>query len=159
MSRNPSFFQNFLPPIVFAAGFATIALFTTGCATTRGDDPACSSEGVQNIELLRSTKTWDGKQLPPYPTTQPEISLRKFVIPPGAELPVHLHPVINAGILLSGELEVVKEGGPVKKLNAGDPLIELVNAWHYGRNPGKIPAEIIVFYAGTPGVPTTVLKP
>lgn len=144
-------------PSLSAALLAGVALFSVGCATPN-PDPACSGAGIQNIELLRSTETWDGKKLPPHPRTQPEISIRKIIIPPGEQLPVHLHPVINAGVLLRGELEVVKEGGPVKKLRAGDALIELVNAWHYGRNPGTIPAEIIVVYAGTPGVPTTVLK-
>lgn len=133
-------------------------LFSSGCAT-RHADAACSGAGIENIELIRSISSWDGERLPPYPRSQPEISIRKIVIPPGRELPVHLHPVINAGVLISGELEVVKEGGRIKKLRAGDPLIELVNAWHHGRNPGKLPAEIIVFYVGTPGVPTTVLKP
>jgi quercetin dioxygenase-like cupin family protein len=129
-----------------------------GCAT-RGDDPACASKGIVNQELLKTTRSWDGKLLPPYPRGQPEISVRRIIIPPGARLPVHKHPVINAGVLLRGELEVVKEGGPVLRLKAGDSIAELVNAWHYGRNPGKVPAEIFVVYAGTPGVPTTVLKP
>jgi len=97
--------------------------------------------------------------LPPYPQGQPEVSIRRIVIPPGAQLPMHMHPVINAGVLLSGELEVVKEGGRILRLKAGDAIIEMVDSWHYGRNPGKLPAEIIVVYAGTPGVPTTVLKP
>lgn len=87
------------------------------------------------------------------------MSIRRIIIPPGARLPLHHHPVINAGVLLSGELEVVKEGGPTLRLKAGDPIIEMVDSLHYGRNPGKVPAEIIVVYAGTPGVPTTVLKP
>lgn len=85
--------------------------------------------------------------------------MRRIIIPPGARLPVHKHPVINAGVLLRGRLDVVKEGGPTLHLKEGDAIAELVDAWHYGHNPGKSPAEIIVVYAGTPGVPTTVLKP
>jgi hypothetical protein len=41
-------------------------------------------------------------------------------------------------------------------LKAGDPIVEVVDTWHYGKNEGKTPAEIIVFYAGTPDTPITV---
>jgi len=129
-----------------------------GCAV-RGDDPACSQGGIVNRELLKTTKSWDGKLLPPYPRGQPEVSIRRITIPPGTRLPMHKHPVINAGVLLRGRLDVVKEGGPTLHLKEGDAIAELVDAWHYGFNPGKTPAEIIVVYAGTRGVPTTVLKP
>ncbi len=36
--------------------------------------------------------------------------------------------------------------------------IEVVNKWHYGKNKGRRPAELIMFYAGTPGVPITIKK-
>jgi len=41
-------------------------------------------------------------------------------------------------------------------LETGDSIVELVNQWHYGMNRGDQSAEIIMFYAGTPGVPITV---
>jgi quercetin dioxygenase-like cupin family protein len=131
---------------------------SAGCAN-RCDDRACSSGGIVNRELLKTTRSWDGRLLPPYPRGQPEVSIRRIIIPPGARLPVHKHPVINAGVLLRGQLNVVKEGGPTLRLKEGDAIAELVDAWHYGYNPGKIPAEIVVVYAGSPGVATTVLKP
>lgn len=140
--------------VVFLAALTVL----TGCAT-RCEDQACASGGIVNRELLKTTRSWDGKLLPPYPRGQPEVSIRRIIIPPGARLPMHKHPVINAGVLLRGRLDVVKEGGPTLHLKEGDAIAELVDAWHYGRNPGKTPAEIIVVYAGTPGVPTTVLKP
>ena len=136
-------FAPLVPVLVFA-----------GCAH-RGD--VARSGEIQNIELVSGTKSWDGTKLPPYPRGQPEVTVRRFVIPPGASLPMHKHPVINAGVLIRGNLEVVKKGGPTKTLKAGDALIEMVDLWHYGRNPGRVPAEIVVVYAGTPGVPTSVL--
>lgn len=71
---------------------------------------------------------------------------------------MHEHPVINAGVLLKGELTVVTEGGKTLHLKAGDALIEVVDTWHYGKNEGAEPAEIIVFYAGTEDEPITVRK-
>jgi hypothetical protein len=41
-------------------------------------------------------------------------------------------------------------------LKAGDPIVEVVDTWHYGKNEGNTPAEIIVFYAGTPDEPITI---
>jgi len=41
-------------------------------------------------------------------------------------------------------------------LKAGDAIAEVVNTWHYGKNEGDMPAEIIVFYAGTEGLPITI---
>jgi quercetin dioxygenase-like cupin family protein len=53
--------------------------------------------------------------------------------------------------LLTGELTVVDEKGNTLHMKAGDPIIEVVDLIHYGKNEGDIPAEIVVFYAGTEG--------
>lgn len=74
------------------------------------------------------------------------------------KLPWHKHPVINAGILLKGELTVVAEDDTILNMRAGDTIVEVVGKWHYGKNEGDEPAEIIVFYAGTQGVPLTIKK-
>lgn len=79
-----------------------------------------------------------------------------MTIPPHSELPHHYHPVINAGILLTGELTVVDVKGNVLEMKAGDPIIEVVNTIHYGKNNGDIPAEIVVFYAGAEGMEIVV---
>lgn len=108
--------------------------------------------------LTQSSKSWDGALLPNYANGQPEISILKIVIPPGSELPLHKHPVINAGVLLKGELTVVAEDKSTLHMKAGDTIIELVNKWHYGKNEGHEPAEIIVFYAGIEGQPLSIEK-
>lgn len=41
-------------------------------------------------------------------------------------------------------------------LEAGGAIVELVNQWHYGKNNGDEPSEIIMFYAGTPFTPITI---
>jgi len=43
-------------------------------------------------------------------------------------------------------------------LKAGDSIVELVNKWHYGKNEGDEPAEIIIVYSGTQGIPITIEK-
>ncbi len=106
--------------------------------------------------LAQSGSSWDGEPLPNYPKGKPKITILKILIPPKTQLPLHKHPVINAGVLLKGELTVVKENGELLHLKAGDSIIELVNKGHYGKNEGNGVAEIIVFYAGTEDTPITI---
>lgn len=103
---------------------------------------------LQVTVLAKSIDAWDGKPLPAYPQGQPEITILRIVIPAGSRTPLHLHTVINAGVLLKGELDVHMENGQTKKLKAGDSLIEVVEKPHWGENNGQADAEIIVFYAG-----------
>jgi len=109
-------------------------------------------------ELAKTTASWDGSVLPAYPKGQPEVTILRITIPQGVTLPVHKHPVINGGVLLKGKLTVVTEDNKTLHLKAGDSTVEVVNKWHYGKNEGMVPAEIIVFYAGVKGTPITVLK-
>ena len=108
-----------------------------------------NTEAPGSQVLIESFQSWNGDSLPAYPSGKPKISIVKVTIPPHSELPKHYHPVINAGVLLSGELTVVDSKGNTLKMKAGDPIIELVNQVHYGKNEGNVPAEIVVFYAGT----------
>ena len=106
--------------------------------------------------LAKNSSSWDGEVLPEYEKGQPEVTILKITIPPHAQLPLHHHPVINAGVLLKGELTVETANNEILYLKAGDSIIEVVNNWHYGKNEGNEPAEIIVFYAGIEGKPITV---
>jgi len=112
-----------------------------------------------NIEselLIKSIHSWNGSRLPSYPKGQPEVTILKITIPAGAKIPLHQHPYINAGVLIKGELTVLSKTGDELIMTAGDPIIEIVNKWHLGINSGKVPAEIIVFYAGIEGQAITV---
>jgi len=118
---------------------------------------------VKSETLVQSTKSWDGQPLPPFPEgAQPEMRVVRITFPPHTKLPVHKHPLYNAGVLLSGELIVQivggKDDGKEIKLKAGDPLIEVMNQWHFGRNDGDEPAVILVVYTGPEGPPVTILK-
>jgi quercetin dioxygenase-like cupin family protein len=112
-----------------------------------------------SVEVLAKTSSsWDGKELPNYPKGKPEITILRIKIPPRTKLPVHEHPVINAGVLLSGELTVYTEDNKKVHLQAGDSIVEVVDTWHYGKNEGNTTAEIIVFYSGVHGRPITIKK-
>lgn len=113
---------------------------------------------ITSVILVETSKSWNGDDLPKYPEGKPKITVLKITIPPHSKLSVHKHLVINAGVLTKGELTVVDEQNNSLNLKVGDALVELVNNYHYGENKGNSPAEIIVFYAGTEGLPITVTK-
>ncbi len=115
--------------------------FLVSCSFAAGD--------AQSITLAKTDKSWDGATLPAYPQEMPEISVLKITIPAHATLPLHKHPIINAGYLLKGTLKVVTDENKTLELKAGEAIVEVVNTWHYGVNEGDEPAEIVVFYAGT----------
>jgi quercetin dioxygenase-like cupin family protein len=108
--------------------------------------------------LTKTTSSWNGRQLPQYPRGQPEITILRITVPPKSQLAVHEHPVINAGVLMKGQLTVVTKDGKTLHLRAGDPIVELVNKPHFGKNEGNEPAEIIVFYAGIKDSSITIAK-
>jgi len=111
---------------------------------------------VQVDVLAKTGLSWDGCILPIYQKGTPEITILRIKIPPGVQLPLHTHPVINAGVLLGGELTVVTEDNRTLHLKTGESIVEVVNKWHYGKNEGNKMAEILVFYAGVQDTPITV---
>jgi quercetin dioxygenase-like cupin family protein len=140
------------------APLCVLLLLPSGCATARVGQQAGETALVAK-ELVKAARSWDGQPLPAYPQGPPEVTIRRISIPAGARLDTHSHPVINAGVLISGQLTVVSADGKTLHLEAGDPIVELVNTQHYGINQGKVPAEIIVFYAGVVGAPIAIAKP
>ncbi|ATB70283.1 hypothetical protein SJPD1_2185 [Sulfurospirillum diekertiae] len=108
-----------------------------------------AAENVESVTLAKSAQSWDGSRLPAYPKDAPEISVLKITIPAHTTLPLHKHPIINAGYMAKGSLKVVTDENKTLYLKAGDALIEVVDKWHYGVNEGDEAVEIVVFYAGT----------
>ena len=106
--------------------------------------------------VLQTTTSWDGTTLPEYPKGQPEVTILKITVPKGVQLPMHQHPVINAGIVLKGEITVTKKDEEKIVLKAGDAIAEVVDQWHFGANTGDEPVDILVFYAGVKDKPITV---
>jgi len=129
-----------------------------GCAIFR-TRPEANETSLVVQELVKTTQSWNGEVLPAYPKGQPEITILRISIPAGAQLDTHSHPMINAGVLVSGELTVVTKDGKMLHLKEGDPIVEVVNTLHYGINQGKVPAEIIVFYGGVIDTPMTIVEP
>ena len=113
---------------------------------------------VQVQENLSSTTTWDGASIH-YPPGTAKVSGAIVTLAPGTETGWHTHPVPCLALILEGELLVELKDGRTKKLKAGDTLAEVINTPHNGKNIGKVPLKIAVFYAGNTELKTTVLCP
>jgi quercetin dioxygenase-like cupin family protein len=114
-------------------------------------------EDKVSVEVLaKSTKSWDGTALPSYGSGAPEVTILRIKIPPKVTLPWHKHPIINAGLMLKGELKVVTKEGEILHLKPGDTIIEVVDKWHYGVNEGEEAVEIVVVYAGVVNEPLSI---
>lgn len=111
---------------------------------------------VKVERLVKTTESWNGVSLPDCSETEREVTVLKITIAPGTKLPIHHHPVINVGYMLSGELTVITTKGEEKVIRKGDALVELVGQKHYGVNNSSEPAEIVVVYFGEENQPVTV---
>ena len=110
------------------------------------------TENIKVTPVLKTQTSWDGKDIV-YPQGKAEVTGMIVEIAPGAETGWHIHPVPSFGMILEGELEVHFKNGEMKRLKAGESAAEVVNTPHNGRNAGKIPVKLIVFYAGVVGQP------
>ena len=111
-----------------------------------------SKPEVKSEVLLKTNTSWDGTPYKEYPKGKPELTVLKITIPPNSSLNWHTHPMPNAAYVLSGSLTVEKKDGKQQHITKGQVLAEMVNELHRGVT-GDEPVELVVFYAGTNGLP------
>ena len=118
-----------------------------------------TSAQVETTELIRTTQSWDGTQLPDYLQGRPELVVRKYVFPAGQKLGWHHHPVMNYGVLVQGELTIIAKDGTEKVVHAGEAVVEMVGTVHHGENRGTQPAILYMCYVSQEGLPLSVPNP
>ena len=125
-------------------------------------NPFVSAEGyhssVQVDENLSTTKTWEGATIQ-YPSGTAKVTGAIITLPPGTETGWHMHPVPCFALILEGDLVVELKDGRTKKFKAGDTFAEVIGTPHNGKNTGKVPLKIAVFYAGNTDLKNTILCP
>lgn len=99
-------------------------------------------------KVIETTTHWNQQPIKPIHIDHPQVTILRITIPVGEKLPMHKHPILNVGYLTKGELTVRSEKGDELILKPGDPIVELVNEWHYGESTGSEDAEIVVTYVG-----------
>ena len=117
------------------------------------------SQQVERIELIRTSQSWDGAALPDYPQGRPELVVMKYVFPAGQKLDLHRHPVMNYGILVQGELTIIRQDGMEKTVHEGEAVVEMVNSIHHGENRGTKPAILYMFYLSQKEQPLSAQHP
>jgi quercetin dioxygenase-like cupin family protein len=131
---------------------ALLALSLT-CIVAAEDGPS----PIQVETLIQTTSSWDGTPYKSYPSGQPQITILKYTVASQTTMKWHSHPMPNAGYILSGELTIEKKDGTKKHFVAGQAVTETVDSIHRGIT-GAEPLVLIVFYAGTPGLPVAISK-
>ena len=126
----------------------------TACNNAKTQDD--SSTEVKTTELVRTSQSWDGVELPDYLQGRPEIVGIKYEIPAGQKLGIHYHPVMNFGILVQGVLTIISEDGLEKVVHEGEAIVEMVGTVHHGENRGKKPVILYMFYLSQTGLPLSV---
>lgn len=114
---------------------------------------------VVSTELLRTTQSWNGEDLPNYPQGKPELVAVKYVIPAGQKLGWHHHDAMNHGVLVQGELTIIGLDGQTKTMHAGEVVVEMVDSIHHGENRGTEPVVLYMFYVSQKGLPLSVPHP
>ena len=113
-------------------------------------------EGLKVSPVKKTTTTTNGQRISYPKTDSAEVTVVTVDIPPGGETGWHQHPIPVYAYVLSGELVVELEDGKKTIFKEGDSIIEVVNAPHNGRNLGKVPVKLVVFYTGVEGSSNTV---
>lgn len=108
--------------------------------------------------LLQTTSTWDSAEYKNLNIEKPEVTVLKITIDVGEQLPMHKHDLVNIAYVKKGTLTVITDENKKITLQEGECLPELVGKYHYGKNTGNEPVELIVFYIGELGTPLSVKK-
>ena len=130
----------------------------TSCKEAKADNPVID-QAVEKTELIRTSQSWDGVELPDYLQGKPELVAVKYVFPVGQKLGWHHHPVMNYGVLMQGELTIIGQDGKKKVVHEGEPVVEMVNTIHHGENTGSVPVILYMFYLSQKDMPLAVQHP
>ena len=114
---------------------------------------------VKSTELLRTSQSWNGEELPDDPQGRPELVAVKYVIPAGQKLGWHHHTSMNHGVLVQGELAIIGLEGQTKIVREGEVVVEMVGSIHHGENRGTKPVVLYMFYISQEGEPLSVQNP
>lgn len=135
-----------------------LALSSLLLPAVAGADDAHKAVTVTPVFSGSATVTGQPITLPEGPAT---VIVSRYVIQPGAKLPVHRHPHHRYAYVEAGTLAVyAADSGKRFDYKPGDFIVELLADWHYGENTGTVPVELLVIDQVPEGVTqNTEVKP
>ena len=119
--QKKSFYWMMAAILICSLTITSVSLSSCDKANAQVDNPASA---VKSTELIRTSQSWDGMELPDYLQGRPELVAVKYEFPAGQKLGWHHHPVMNYGVLMQGELTIIGQDGREKTV-------------HEGRHPGR----------------------
>ncbi len=144
--------------VIFLCGVALLWATCSSISLAQHATPEAATSAVITSEVLgRAT---------PVTVENPELSLGRVTVMPGAVLPVHYHPGTQIGVVVQGELTYSVFTGEIEwhrgddptgepytigpgetvVVRPGDTLVESPESTHQGRNDGAVP---LVIYLST----------
>ena len=137
--------------------------FMTGCKKATVQEATVQEENsvqaVTSEELIRTSQSWDGVELPDYFQGRPELVAVKYVFPAGQKLGWHHHVAMNYGVLVQGELTIIGLDGKEKVVHEGEAVVEMVGTIHHGENRGTKDCVLYMFYLSQKDLPLAVQHP
>ena len=136
----------------------TVCIGMTACEKAHAENEFPEPK-VEAEELIRTSQSWDGVELPDYFQGRPELVAVKYVFPPGMKLGWHHHVAMNYGVLVQGELTIIGQDGKEKVVHEGEAVVEMVGTIHHGENRGTKPVILYMFYLSQKDLPLAVQHP
>lgn len=136
----------------------TVCIGMTACEKAHAENEFPEPK-VEAEELIRTSQSWDGVELPDYFQGRPELVAVKYVFPPGMKLGWHHHVAMNYGVLVQGELTIMGQDGKTKVVHEGEAVVEMVGTIHHGENRGTKPVILYMFYLSQKDLPLAVQHP
>ncbi len=130
----------------------------TSCKEAKAEE-SDSAAKVVSTELIRTSQSWDGVELPDYFQGRPELVAVKYVFPAGQKLGWHHHVAMNYGVLVQGELTIIGLDGKTKVVHEGEAVVEMVGTIHHGENRGQKDCILYMFYLSQKDLPLAVQHP
>ena len=143
---------------ILVCGLTITSVSLSSCkkANAQEDNPAPQ---VVSTELIRTSQSWDGVELPDYFQGRPELVAVKYVFPAGQKLGWHHHVAMNYGVLVQGELTIIGLDGKTKVVHEGEAVVEMVGTVHHGENRGTKDCILYMFYLSQKDLPLAVQHP
>ena len=131
---------------------------TLACAVLGISDPCTATAGAQPSD--DSSVVRDILQTTPIEADGPQEAVTGLVIfLPGSSAGRHIHHGVESGYVLSGEVEIVKDGEPGRIYRAGETLVTTRDHPHVSENPGDVEAHAVVTWVVDVGAPLTTPVP
>jgi len=143
---------------VMVATLVCGASVLNSCKEAKTEEPESAAK-VVSTELIRTSQSWDGVELPDYFQGRPELVAVKYVFPAGQKLGWHHHVAMNYGVLVQGELTIIGLDGKTKVVHEGEAVVEMVGTIHHGENRGTKDCILYMFYLSQKDLPLAVQHP